>query len=458
MASFASLPITGAMLDTLRALKYRKMTAIQEQSIQLVIDGLDVLAEAKTGSGKTAAFGIGLLHKLDVKNINVQSLIICPTRELASQVTEELRKLAQFQKNIKLVTITGGVPQQKQEQSLRHGAHIVVGTPGRILALLKNRKLYLKELKTVVMDEADRLLDLGFGDQITSILKMAPKSRQTLLFSATYPDKVKEFALASLNEPHHIKVDEQIDTSSIKQTFYWVEDDCRDEAVLDILAKNQPKSTIVFCNKKETVRAIEKWLSKNGVHCLALHGDLDQRRRNEVLVQFSNGSSRVLVATDVAARGLDIDELSAVINCDLPLNSETYIHRIGRTGRAGREGVAYSLVAENDESRFQEICEILKKTYNTKEVPQWSKGEYPELLPEMGTVSIEAGRKEKISAGHILGALTAEGGIPGDVVGTIDRQDSLTFLAIEREYVQQAFEQLQKSPIKGELYEAKIHS
>ncbi len=454
MASFASLPLTGAMLDTLRALNYRKMTEIQHQSIQLIIDGLDILAEAKTGSGKTAAFGIALLHKLDVNNPRVQSLIICPTRELASQVTEELRKLARFQKNLKLVTITGGVPQDKQEKSLRHGAHIVVGTPGRLLALIKKRKLDLKKLNTVVLDEADRMLDLGFSDDISSIIKSTPRGRQTVLFSATYPDKVKEFALSSLNEPFHIKVEQELDTSTIQQNFYWVEDDCRDEAIVEILAQQKPKSTIVFCNKKETVRAIDKWLRKSGVQSLALHGDLDQRRRNEVLVQFSNGSARVLVATDVAARGLDIEELSVVINCDLPLNSETYVHRIGRTGRAGREGKAFALISEKDETRFQELSIMMKETFTTKEL--LLENSKVELPASMKTVSIDGGRKQKISAGHIVGALTADGGIDGDKIGNIDRQDEISFIAVKAEVAEQVQEILSSSPIKGEEYTARI--
>lgn len=454
MASFASLPLTGAMLDNLRALNYRKMTEIQHQSIQLIIDGVDILAEAKTGSGKTAAFGIALLHMLDVNNPRVQSLVICPTRELAAQVTEELRKLARFQKNLKLVTITGGVPQDKQEKSLRHGAHIVVGTPGRLLALIKKRKLDLKKVKTIVLDEADRMLDLGFSDDIEGIMSSAPKGRQSVLFSATYPDKVKEFALSTLKDPFHIKVEEQFDTSAIQQSFFWVEDDCRDETVVEILAREKPESTIVFCNKKETVRAIDKWLRKSGVHSLALHGDLDQRRRNEVLVQFSNGSARVLVATDVAARGIDIEELSAVINCDLPLNSETYVHRIGRTGRAGREGKAFSLVSERDESRFQELSMEMNQTFTTRELSlEHSKAE---LTAEMRTLSIDAGRKQKISAGHIVGALTAEGGIDGDMVGAIDRQDEISFIAVKAEAAKRAQEILDSSSIKGEHYSAKI--
>ncbi len=457
MASFATLPLSAPMLDNLRALEYKYMTDVQAESIPLIIDGWDVLAEAKTGSGKTAAFGIGLLHNMNLDRYRVQSLIICPTRELAVQVTDELRRLARFQHNIKIVTITGGVPQYKQEDSLRHQAHIVVGTPGRVLALLEKGTISLKELKSIVLDEADRMLEMGFIDQIKAIMKFAPAKKQTLFFSATFPKNVKEFALSILQKPQEVKVEVRHDTSVIKQEFFSIHPSKRGAAVVEILAKYNPESTIVFCNTKDACRAVERSLNARGVHALALHGDLDQKVRTEVLVRFANKSSRVLVATDVAARGLDIDELSCVINCDLPSDAETYVHRIGRTGRAGKEGLAFSLVTEEEEYLVLPISRAQNTEFFVNDPEFTYKDNHPELTPPMITVSINGGRKQKVSAGDILGALTASGKIPGNSIGKIDRQDFITFVAVERAYAETAFELLENAPIKGMKFLARFH-
>jgi len=456
MKSFTTLPLSQAMLDNLDKLKYRTMTPIQEKSIPPILKGSDILAQAKTGSGKTAAFGIGLLHNLNVKRFRVQALVLCPTRELAEQVTGELRKIARFQHNIKLVKITGGIPMRKQEHSLSHEAHIVVGTPGRVLKLLERGSLKLDEVKTIVLDEADRMLDMGFINQIEDIYYYAPRKRQTLFFSATFPEEIKSLSRLILVDPVEITVDSRHDKSVIAQYFYKVKGADKCEAVMGLLSQYQPQNAIIFCNTKEGCRKVGKELINRGLHSLALHGDLEQKERTEVLIRFANGSSNILVATDVAARGLDINSLGAVINYDMPFETESYIHRIGRTGRAGSEGLALSLLTEREDFRLEQINTFLNEDFSVEDrVLEDTAANFH--LPAMITLSINGGRKNKISAGDILGALTSEEGIRGDEVGKIDRQDYLTFVAVKRESAEKALKVLETGQVKGRRFKAIIN-
>jgi len=445
------------MLLNLEDLKYKKMTPIQEKSIPEVLLGKDLIAQAKTGSGKTAAFGIGMLQNMNSKRYRVQAMILCPTRELADQVTAELRRIARFQHNIKIVTLTGGIPMYKQEHSLSHQAHIVVGTPGRVNKLLSRGSLVLDELKTVVLDEADRMLEMGFIDQVEEILSYAPVKRQTLCFSATFPDAIKQFTKSFLNRPVEIKVESKHDNAIIKQHFFEVEPSKKAATLVGILAKHRPNSTIIFCNTKDACRRVRAELNKVGFHSLALHGDLDQKERTEVLVRFSNGSSRVLVATDVAARGIDIDDLSAVINYDLPFESETYVHRIGRTGRAGREGMAFSILVAKEQFRLDEINELANEKFKAIKFNNDLSAQKKIREPEFVTLSINGGRKQKVSAGDILGVLTKRGGISGKDVGKIDRLDYLTFVAIKREVANDALDVFDTGLIKGRKFLAMIN-
>lgn len=454
---FSSLPLSKSMLKNLKDLKYITMTDIQRESIPSILDGKDVLAQAKTGSGKTAAFGIGLLENLNTRRYRVQALVLCPTRELATQVTDELRRIARFEHNLKLVTLTGGMPMYKQELSLKHQAHVAIGTPGRVLKLLQREALILDEVKTVVLDEADRMLEMGFIDQVSDILDYAPRKRQTLCFSATFPDDIKRFTKSMLKNPKEITVESHHDTAVISQTFYEIPAKDKAKATIEILAKHNPESTIIFCNTKDQCRRVRAELNKAGLHSLALHGDLDQKERTVALIRFANSSSKVLVATDVAARGIDIDDLAAVINYDLPFESETYVHRVGRTGRAGKEGLAVSLMVPGEEFRIEGINENMGTNFAA--IP--SKFQYgtnhPELEPPMVTISINGGRKNKISAGDILGALTSKGGIQGSDVGKIDRLDYLTFVAVKREVAKKALKIVETTPVKGKRFLAMIN-
>lgn len=459
MKKFSTLPLSKEMMDNLDKLGFSTMTPVQQEAIPHVLQKKDILVEAKTGSGKTAAFGIGLLQNLEVKRFRIQSLILCPTRELAEQVSKELRRLARFRHNIKLLTLTGGLPMYRQELSLQHLAHIVVGTPGRVLKLLERKSLLLDDLSMLVLDEADRMLDMGFIDQIHSIFKYAPVKRQTLCFSATFPKEVTILANAIMKKPLEIRIAENDkDFVAVEHNFYSIQGSSKTSALLSLLHEHMPKSAIIFCNTKERCRILEAELNRAGLHALALHGDLEQKERTEVLVRFSNKSSRILIASDVAARGLDIEKLEAVYNYDFPHDVETYIHRVGRTGRAGEAGKAFSFVGPKEEKLFVRIQDTYKDNFALKEIVAGDKPEEsPFAKPEMITLSINGGRKNKISPGDILGALTASGELSGDDIGKIDRFDFITFFAVKRSVAMTALTILKHVLIKGKEFKVRLH-
>ncbi|MCK5735476.1 MAG: ATP-dependent RNA helicase DbpA [Spirochaetaceae bacterium] len=456
MKPFTHLSLSEAMMLNLKNLKYDIMTPIQELSIPPILKGKDILAQAKTGSGKTAAFGIGMLENLDVNLFQIQNLILCPTRELSEQVSGELRRIAKFRPNIKILNITGGVQMRKQELSLKHQAHIIVGTPGRIRKLLERDSLQTGELKTLVLDEADRMLDMGFMEELQSILEYLPSNRQTLCFSATFPGEIRDLGRSFMKDPREITVDALHHPEVIEQRFFEVLPGEKIGAINGILNTFNPDSALIFCNTKDSCRKTSEQLNKLGYHSLALHGDLDQSGRTEVLIRFTNGSSRILVATDVAARGLDIDSIGAVINFDVPFESETYVHRIGRTGRAGKGGLAFSLIRPREIFRLDYINEYLKSNYTAEKPDFTGDSQISGMQPEMITLSINAGRKNKISAGDLLGALTSKGGISGGDVGRIDRLDTVTFVAVRSSLKKRAVGVLESGTIKGRRFKVMI--
>ena len=449
------------MLDNLNRLGYKHMTPIQEFSIPPILKGKDILAQAKTGSGKTAAFSVGLLETLRVERFRVQNLILCPTRELAEQVSSEMRRIARFRHNIKILTITGGIPHFKQEHSLHHQAHIVVGTPGRVLKLLKRGSLVPDEMHAVVLDEADRMLDMGFIDEVDEILSYVPEGAQTLCFSATFPDEIRDLSRRRQNNPREIVVESQHKENIIAQHFYEIPGRGRGQAVIGLLEAHRPESVLIFCNTKNACRRVAGDLDEAGLSCLQLHGDLEQKERNETLIRFANGSCRILVATDVAARGLDIQDLGAVINYDLPFETENYVHRIGRTGRAGKTGQAFTLLKPGQRQRLDEINGYQDSHFGLEEIEDLQvsgedkHSEYPEA--DMLTLSINGGRKNKISAGDILGALTAQKGIDGSDIGKIDRMDYISFVAVKRDSADKAQRVLEQKPIKGRNFKVIRH-
>lgn len=450
--AFSSLHIKFPMLKNLTSLGYSEMTPIQAHSLPFILSGKDVIAKAKTGSGKTAAFGIGLLTHLDSSSFTLQALVLCPTRELADQVGKELRRLARFTDNIKILTVCGGVPFGPQLGSLEHGAHIIVGTPGRLLDHLRRGTLDLSGLKTLVLDEADRMLDMGFQEEISTLIAAAPPKRQTLLFSATYPESIAAMSAAIQHEPVEVSVDEAHDEGSIEQLFYEVDREHRLDAVARILGHYAPEATLVFCNTRLECQELADALVGRGFAALAIHGDLEQRERDQVLVRFANRSASVLVATDVAARGLDIKELPLVINYELSRNSEIHTHRIGRTGRAGEQGLAISLVTARESRLVEAIEDSLGSTIIRHDLASLGPASGRPAPPAMVTVCIDGGRKNKLRPGDILGALTGEGGIAGSEVGRIDIFDFHAYIAIVRQSVAQALDCLVSNRIKGRFF------
>ncbi len=450
--AFSDLPLPATLLGTLTELGYVTMTPIQAQSLPSLIAGRDVIAQAKTGSGKTAAFGIGLLMALDPRNFNAQSLVLCPTRELADQVMKELRKLARFAGNIKILSLCGGTAIGPQYASLEHGAHVIVGTPGRVLKHLEKGSVNFTGLRTLVLDEADRMLDMGFHDSIKSIVDQLPAKRQTLLFSATYSDDIRALSKRFQRDPVSVTIKETVTEAMITQHFFEVDNRDRLTAVARLLQHYKPASAVLFCNTKQRCEEVSSTLQAQGFHVAALHGDLEQRDRDLVLIQFSNQSCPFLVATDVAARGLDIKNLEAVINVDMAFDPEVHVHRIGRTGRAGQSGLAISLCSPSEAHRVNAIEDYQKITAEWQELPTATNNTAP-AQPRMVTLQIAGGRKEKLRPGDILGALTGEAGIEGSKVGKIDITDLQAYVAVDRSVAAAALKGLAK--IKGRSFKVR---
>ncbi len=425
------------------------MTPIQAASLPITLAGHDLIAQAKTGSGKTAAFALALLSRINPRYFAVQAMVLCPTRELADQVTQEIRRLARFADNIKIITLCGGSTMRPQMASLEHGAHIVVGTPGRILDHLQRESLNLDALNTLVLDEADRMLDMGFYDDIAFVAKQCPLERQTMMFSATYPEGITRLASRFLHNPHEVKLLEKHETTKIRQRFYEVINEDRLQAVVHLLKHYRPVSTLAFCNTKQQCRDLLEVLHAQGFHALTLNGDLEQRERDQVLIQFSNRSCSVLVATDVAARGLDIAQLEAVINVDVTPDPEIHTHRIGRTGRGDEAGWALSLCSA---SEMRRVDNIVKETGIAAEwhvLDELQIEDNAPLQPPMVTLQILGGRKEKMRPGDVLGALTGEAGFTREQVGKITITDQSTYVAVARNIAQEAVRKLSAGKVKG---------
>ncbi len=437
------------MLANLEALGYTAMTPIQAQSLPIMLKRQDLIAQAKTGSGKTAAFGIALLDPINPRYFGCQALVLCPTRELADQVAKELRRLARAADNIKILTLCGGVSIGPQIASLEHGAHVIVGTPGRVQEHLKKGTLKLDGLNTLVLDEADRMLDMGFYDAIAEIIGQTPAGRQTLLFSATYPAGIKQLSATFMRDPQQVRVEVLHDDTQIEQRFYEIDPQQRMTAVVRVLSAFRPQSCVAFCFTKQQCQELVEQLTSKGISAAALNGDLEQRDRDQVLAMFANRSLSVLVATDVAARGLDVEALDLVINVELARDPEIHVHRIGRTGRAGKQGLAVSLVAPAEAHRAQAIENLQQAPLNWQPLDALKSQSGEPLQPPMVTLCIAAGRKDKLRPGDILGALTGDAGIPGSQVGKIAIFDFQAFVAVERTVARQALKRLNDGKIKG---------
>ncbi len=455
-APFTNLSLRTELQSSIAMLGYESMTPVQEQTLSHILSGKDLIAQAKTGSGKTAAFAIGLLNKLDAQSYCTQALVLCPTRELADQVATEIRRLARTIPNIKLLTLCGGKPMGPQLASLRREPHIVVGTPGRILKHIEKQTLKLNQIETLVLDEADRMLDIGFHDDIMKIISQTENSRQTLLFSATYPDGIKLISNKVQRDPTDIRVEASHHSPDIQQFFYQIEKNERAEALFKVIAHYRPESTLVFCNTKQQCQQVGNDLAQYDLHAVSLHGDLEQFERDQVLTQFSSKSSSILIATDVAARGLDVKELAAVINYELSYDPEVHIHRIGRTARAGSKGLAISLFADSEKRRLEAIEEYQGSAASLASVSTLKVPQNLKLYPPMVLLFINAGRKEKLRPGDLLGALTAGGEIAGEQIGKITLFDKVAYVAVEQKIAKQALAILADGKIKGRKFRVRL--
>ena len=432
------------------------MTTIQSKSLPEILQGKDVIGKGKTGSGKTAAFGLGVINQLNVERFRVQALVLCPTRELADQVAKEMRRLARAIHNIKILTLCGGMPFGPQINSLEHGAHIIVGTPGRVLEHLNKERLKLNHLTMLVLDEADRMLDMGFQASLDEIMEFAPSKRQTLLFSATYPNEIDQIAKRVMHAPVKIEVAATHSHTSIQQHFYLLEETTRFEALLRLLAFHQPESSVVFCNTKRESQEVADKLTEQGFVALALHGDMEQKKRDESLVRFANKSLSILVATDVAARGLDIEELDMVVNYHMTRDSEVHVHRIGRTGRAGNQGIACTLLEEKEHYKIKQLEEYLDTDIHFSSALPPVPSSFKPTSPTMVTLQIDGGKKQKVRPGDILGALTGDGKLKADCVGKINVFDFCTYVAITRKQSKYALNKLSNDKIKGRSFRARL--
>lgn len=455
MTAFSTLNVLPpAQLANLNELGYLTMTPVQAAALPAILAGRDVRVQAKTGSGKTAAFGLGLLQHVDVTLFQTQALVLCPTRELADQVAGELRRLARFLPNTKILTLCGGQPFGIQRDSLQHAPHIIVATPGRLLDHLQKGTVTLDALNTLVMDEADRMLDMGFSDAIDDVIRFAPASRQTLLFSATWPEAIAAISGRVQRNPLAIEIDTTEAFPPIEQQFYETSAQGKIPLLKRLLSLHQPSSCVVFCNTKKDCQAVYDALNEAGQSALALHGDLEQRERDQTLVRFSNGSARVLVATDVAARGLDIKSLELVVNFELAWDPEVHVHRIGRTARAGNSGLAISFCAPEEAQRANILSDMLQIKLNWQ-TPPASSAVVP-LEAEMATLCIDGGKKAKMRPGDVLGALTGDIGLEGADIGKIVIHPAHAYVAVRQAVAHKAWRQLQSGKIKGKTCRVRL--
>lgn len=449
------LDINPAVVKALDAQGIHQLSPIQAQSLPSALQGRDIIGQAQTGSGKTLCFVIPILESIDVNDFNTQALILCPTRELADQVAEQFRQAAKQIGNIKVTTLCGGKPMGPQIQSLKHSPHIIVGTPGRIMDHVEKRRITLKNVCFRVLDEADRMLDMGFEDDLRIIFSPMSSNVQTLLFSATFTEQIERVANQYLRDPVSCKVESQDNKPAITQLGYNVLPHTRIQALKAVLTDYQPKNAIVFCNRKIQVAEVVEALVEEGFSAAGLKGDMEQHERTAVLMQFASDALQVLVATDVAARGLDIDDIACVINYTVSEEPEVHIHRIGRTARAGAKGIAITLVSEDEEHFLRKIEVLQEEDIPLKGAQSLRFHKNKITQPEFTCLSLSAGKKQKLRPGDLVGALTKDAGIPFEDVGKIAVQNSASFVAVKQRSVKRAMTQFREGKIKGKRIRAK---
>ncbi len=458
-SDFRALGLSPALLEVVAELGFTAPTEVQSAAIPVLLAGKDVVAQARTGTGKTAAFALPILERLSMLTRTPSALVLCPTRELSAQVAREIRRLGRRHAGLRVLVLAGGEPRRRQTSALDEGTHVLVGTPGRVLDHLRRKDLDLSTIQTLVLDEADRMLDMGFEEDMNAILEAAPKPRQTAFFSATFPHSIETMSKRHQSAPVRLALaNDTAPEHEIRQFVMMVEAERKLDTLRWVLEHHPHESALVFANFKASVAEVERALLKVGVSAGSLHGDLEQVDRDRVLAKFRNASTRVLVATDVAARGIDVLGLDLVVNYELPGKPEIYVHRIGRTGRAGRTGVAISFVTSKEREKLDAIEAFVGAPLpRTKRQQSEFDAERPAAEerrdPKMDTLRISGGRKDKVRPGDILGALTGEaGGLAGTDVGKIEIHDTFSYVAVSRGVSAAALASLTSGRIKGKRF------
>lgn len=452
--------IVGVMTE----LGLTNLTEIQAKTIPLLIAGRDVIGQSRTGSGKTMAFAVPLLKKIQLEPRVVQALVLCPTRELCAQVAREIRKFGRKFPGLQVLIVSGGQTIAPQIGALEKGAHIAVGTPGRVLDLIQRKKLILTKAKTLVLDEADRMLDMGFQEDMEAILGALPRQCQTAFFSATFPESIDELSRKYQSNPVKVVVEDPTDEKAdIREFFYRADEGRKFDTLSNIIGHYQPGTSIVFVNLKAVAREVAEELQASGISSASLHGDLLQFERDEVMARFRNRSLQVLVATDVAARGIDVDSLDLVVNYDCPGKPDVYVHRIGRTGRAGKSGTAATIFLEREQHKLDFIKDYTGRTPKIVKLDTPIKSATkPAAKPktdsgQMVTLAISGGRKDKLRPGDILGALTGEAaGLDASDVGKIEIHDRIAYVAIRKSVAVHALKSLETGKIKARTFRVRI--
>ena len=524
---FEDLELDAKIMRAITDMGFEAASPIQGQAIPLELQGLDIIGQAQTGTGKTAAFGIPLLQKIDPKNKKPQAIILCPTRELAIQVSEEIRRLAKYMHGVKVLPIYGGQEIGRQIRSLKDGVQVIIGTPGRVMDHMRRKTVKMDQIHTVVLDEADEMLNMGFLEDMETILSALPEERQTLMFSATMPQAIQRIAANFQKDPQIVRVvKKELTVPKVTQYYYEVKPKNKLEVMCRLLDLYDPKLSVVFCNTKKQVDELVQGLQGRGYFAEGLHGDLKQEQRDRVMRAFRTGRTDILVATDVAARGIDVDDVEAVFNYDVPQDEEYYVHRIGRTGRAGKAGKAFTFCVGKEIYKLRDIMRYTKTKIQQQKLPTLSDVEemktniylekikgiieeghltkYIHLVDRLmeedytsidiaaallkdhlsdvnaddidalddinlgGTelyggegekmvrLFINAGKKSKIRAKDIVGAIANEAGIPGKTLGEIAIFDEYTFVDVPNEFVRDILHGMKHAKIKGKRVHIEI--
>ena len=457
MPSFQDLKLNDALTRRLQELDYHTPTPVQEATIPLLLQGNDVAGQAETGSGKTAAYGLPILQQVNTDLQQVQALVVVPTRELAVQVRQELKNLAQLIPNLKISAFYGGHAFSQERASLAFPPQILVGTPGRLTDHLKRQTLYLGAVKQLVLDEADKLLEMGFEEELDEVMAALPRQRQTLLFSATMPDGVNELISNSLKNPHFVKATATTIPKQLRLIGIKTEAKAKKEALTALLAGIDHAGTVVFANTRATTDALTSQLQAQQFAASALHGGMEQPDRDKEMTLFRNGTTAILVATDLAARGLDIDALTTIIHYELPDDEAAYLHRSGRTGRAGKSGTVYTLASPREEQKLRDWGHVrMDEWLKPESLPKPKPAAAPETAAQFATLHINAGRKDKISPRDIVGALIAEAGLAADQIGKIEVQDRFSYVAVPKDQSQRIASKLINGKIKGRKFKVQV--